>query len=125
MARCWSWCAGPTSTHTGTAGWYHERHGNLRTDGAQAVLGRALERGGRSIDAVWFGPDRLPAVEELAARYGDRTGLGLHFHRNVGPLPVVGPGVCGEPEALSPSPARRGVGGTPGERLAVVSGDLR
>jgi hypothetical protein len=43
------------------------------------VLGRALEQGGRSIDAVWFGPDRLPAVEELAARYGDRSGQGVHF----------------------------------------------
>jgi hypothetical protein len=65
--------------HTGVAGWYRERHGNLGSDGAQAVLGRALEQGGRSIDAVWFGPDRLPAVEELAARYGDRTGQGVHF----------------------------------------------
>ena len=72
-------CRPNLDLHTGTAGSYHERHGNLRTDGAQAVLGRALEQGGRSIDAVWFGPDRLPAVEELAARYGDRTGLGLHF----------------------------------------------
>jgi hypothetical protein len=65
--------------HAGLAGWYRERHGNLRTDGPQAVLGRALEQGGRSIDAVWFGPDRLPSVAELAARYGDRTGQGLHF----------------------------------------------
>jgi hypothetical protein len=72
-------CRPKLDLHTGTAGWYRERHGNLRTDGAQAVLGRALEQGGRSIDAVWFGLDRLPAVEELAARYGDRTGLGLHF----------------------------------------------
>ncbi len=61
------------------AGRYRERHGSLRSDGGQAVLGRALEQGGRSIDAVWFGPDRLPDVEELAARYGDPTGQGLHF----------------------------------------------
>ena len=72
-------CRPGLELHTGTAGLYRERHGNLRTDGGQAVLGRALERGGRSIDAVWFGPDRLPAVEELAARYGDRTGQGVHF----------------------------------------------
>ena len=72
-------CRPGLELHTGVAGMYRERHGNLRSDGAQAVLGRALEQGGRSIDAVWFGPDRLPAVEELAARYGDRTGQGVHF----------------------------------------------
>jgi hypothetical protein len=72
-------CRPGLELYTGVAGRYRERHGNLRTDGARAVLSRALAQGGRSIDAVWFGPDRLPAVEELAARYGDRTGQGLHF----------------------------------------------
>jgi hypothetical protein len=72
-------CRPGLELHTGVAGVYRERHGNLRSDGARAVLGRALEQGGRSIDAVWFGPDRLPAVEELAARYGDRSGQGVHF----------------------------------------------
>jgi hypothetical protein len=72
-------CRPGLELHTGTAGRYRERHGNLRTDGAQAVLSRSLEQGGRSIDAVWFGSDRLPAVGELAARYGDRTGQGVHF----------------------------------------------
>jgi hypothetical protein len=72
-------CRPSLELHTGVAGRYRERHGNLRADGAQAVLGGALEQGGRSIDAVWFGPDRLPAVEELAARYGDPAGQGLHF----------------------------------------------
>jgi hypothetical protein len=65
--------------HTGVASRYCERHGNLRSHGAQAVLGRALDQGGWSIDAIWFGPDRLPAVEDLAARYGDPAGHGLHF----------------------------------------------
>jgi hypothetical protein len=72
-------CRPDLELHTGVAGMYRERYGNLRSDGAQAVLGRALEQGGRSIDAVWFGPDRLPAVGELAARHGDRTGWGVHF----------------------------------------------
>jgi hypothetical protein len=61
-------CRPGLDVHTGVAGRYGERHGNLRSDGAHAMLGRALDQGGRSIDAVWFGPDRLPAVEELAAR---------------------------------------------------------
>jgi hypothetical protein len=38
--------------HTGAAGLCRERHGNLRSDGGQAVLSRALAQGGRSIDAV-------------------------------------------------------------------------
>jgi hypothetical protein len=72
-------CRPGLELHTGVAGRYRERHGNLRSDGGQAVLGRALEQGGRSLDAVWFGPDRLPSVGELAARHGDRTGQGVHF----------------------------------------------
>jgi hypothetical protein len=72
-------CRPGLELHTGTAGRYRERHGNLRTDGGQAVLSRALEQGGRSIDAVWFWPDRRPPVGELAALYGDQTGHGVHF----------------------------------------------
>jgi hypothetical protein len=72
-------CRPGLEPHTGVAGRYREGHGNLRRDGGQAVLSRALAQGGRSIDAVWFGLDRLPAVGELAARYGDRAGQGLHF----------------------------------------------
>jgi hypothetical protein len=72
-------CRPGLELHTGTAGRYWERHGNLRTHGGHAVLSRALKQGGRSIDAVWFGLDRLPAVGELAAQSGDRTGQGVHF----------------------------------------------
>jgi hypothetical protein len=72
-------CRPGLDVHTGVAGRYRERHGNLRAEGARLVLGRAWAQGGWSIDAVWFGPDRLPAVEELAARYGDQTGQGVHF----------------------------------------------
>jgi hypothetical protein len=72
-------CRPDLELHTGTAGRYRERHGNLRTDGGQAVLGRALEQGGRSVDALWFGPDPLSSVAELAARHGEGTGQGVHF----------------------------------------------
>jgi hypothetical protein len=41
-------CCPNLDLHTGGAGWYRERHGNLRADGGQAVLGRALAQGGRS-----------------------------------------------------------------------------
>jgi len=72
-------CRPGLELHTGVAGRYRERHGNLRTDGGQAVLGRALEQGGRSLDTLWFGPQQRPPVGELAARYGDRSGQGVHF----------------------------------------------
>jgi hypothetical protein len=66
------------------------------------VLGRALEQGGRSIDAVWFGPDRLPAVEELAARHGDRTGRGVHFTE--ASVRYLWLDRLGEPDAPPPPP---------------------
>jgi hypothetical protein len=72
-------CRPSLELHTGVAVRYRERHGNLRADGAQAVLNRALEQGGRSVDAVWFRPDPLPSIGELAARHGGRTGQGVHF----------------------------------------------
>jgi hypothetical protein len=72
-------CRPNLDLHTGVAGWYRERHGNLRTDGPHAVLSRALEQGGRTSDALWFGPDPPPSVAELATRHGDRGGQGLHF----------------------------------------------
>ena len=49
------------------------------TDGVATVLGRALERGRERDDELWFGPGPLPAPDELAARYGDADGLGVHM----------------------------------------------
>jgi hypothetical protein len=72
-------CRPNLDLHTGTAGWYRQRHGNLRTDGPQAALAGALKQGGRSYEALWFGPDPLPSVAELAARQGDPDGPGVHF----------------------------------------------
>jgi hypothetical protein len=65
--------------HTGTAGWYRQRHGNLRTDEPRAVFAGAVEQGGGQAETLWFGPDPLPSVAELAARHGDRGGQGVHF----------------------------------------------
>lgn len=72
-------CRPSLDLHTGVAGWYRQPHGNLRTDRPQAVLGRALAQGGRPAEALWFGPDPLPSVAELAARHGNRDGQGVHF----------------------------------------------
>jgi hypothetical protein len=72
-------CRPNLDLHTGVAGWYRHRHGNLRTDGPQAVLGRALAQGGRSADALWFDLAPLPSVAGLAARRGDPHGQAVHF----------------------------------------------
>ena len=72
-------CRPGFDVYSGLAGLYRTRHGNLRTDGVAAVLGRALERGRERDDELWFGPGPLPAPEELAARYGDADGLGVHM----------------------------------------------
>jgi hypothetical protein len=71
-------CRPNLDVYSGLAGLYRVRHGNLRTDGAAAVLGRALARGRERDDALWFGPGPLPAPDELAARFGDRKGLKVH-----------------------------------------------
>jgi hypothetical protein len=72
-------CRPNLDLHTGTAGWYRQRHNNLRTHGPQAALVHALEEGGRSSEVLWFGSEPLPSVAELAARHGDPEGQGVHF----------------------------------------------
>ena len=72
-------CRPDLSVFSGLAGLYRTRLGNLRADGVAAVLGRALAHGLRADDALWFADlDPLPDPAELAARYGDATGLGVH-----------------------------------------------
>jgi hypothetical protein len=72
-------CRPNLDLHTGVAGWYHQRLGNLRTDRPQAVLTGALQQGGRSLEALWLGPNPAPPIAELAARHGDPEGQGVHF----------------------------------------------
>jgi hypothetical protein len=72
-------CRPNLDLHRGTAGWYRRWHGNLRRDGGQVVLGRALAAGGLPADALWFDLDPLPGVAELATRHGDPGGQGVHF----------------------------------------------
>jgi hypothetical protein len=71
-------CRPDLDVYSGMAGLYRTRHGNLRTDGIATVLGRALARGREPDDALWFGPRPHPGPAELAARYGDPAGLGVH-----------------------------------------------
>jgi hypothetical protein len=72
-------CRPNLDVYSGLAGLYRIRHGNLRADGITAVLDRALACGRRADDALWFADlDPLPGPAELAARYGDASGLGVH-----------------------------------------------
>ena len=72
-------CRANLDVHLGTAGRYGERFGNLGTDGAPMVFGRALAHGARTADALWFGPAPQPQLVELATRHGDQTGQRVHF----------------------------------------------
>jgi hypothetical protein len=72
-------CRPDLDVYSGLAGLYRARHGNLRTDGIATVLGRALDHGRQPDDALWFGPGPLPGPAELATRYGDAAGQGVHL----------------------------------------------
>ena len=73
-------CRPNLDVYAGLAGLYRTRHGNMRADGIATVLGRALAYGRQPDDELWFGPGPLPAPDELAARYGDAAGLGVHLY---------------------------------------------
>jgi hypothetical protein len=72
-------CRPNLDVYSGLAGLYRTRHGNLRADGVATVLDRALARGRQPDDELWFGPGPLPPPDELAARYGNAAGLGVHL----------------------------------------------
>jgi hypothetical protein len=65
--------------HSGTAGLYGPRHGNLRLDGAVA-LERALAHGPVPNEAIQLRGAPVPPIAELAGRFGDPTGQALHFY---------------------------------------------
>ena len=72
-------CRPNLDVHSGDAGLYRERHGNLRRDGARVVLDRAVAAGGRPAAALWFDLALLPGIAELASQHGDPYGQGMHF----------------------------------------------
>lgn len=72
-------CRPDLDVHAGLAGLPRERHGNLRADGVEAVLTRALAAGRRLDEALWFGDQHAQALPpEIAAHHGDAEGLGVH-----------------------------------------------
>jgi hypothetical protein len=63
---------------SGTTGVYRRRHGNLRRDGAEAVLRRALADGPVSREEIYFGSD-VASISELPARFGKSSGARVYF----------------------------------------------
>ena len=71
-------CRPNLDLHTGTTGIYRRRHGNMRRDGAQAVLERALADGPISREQLYF-PGPAPPISELATLAGDADSTAIHF----------------------------------------------
>ena len=59
-------------------GIYRRRHGNMRRDGAQAVLERALADGPISQEQLYF-PGLAPPIADLATLAGDADSMAIHF----------------------------------------------
>lgn len=71
-------CRPNLDLHTGTTGIYRRRHGNMRRDGARAVLERALADGLISQEQLYF-PGPVPPISELATLAGDADSTAIHF----------------------------------------------
>lgn len=72
-------CRPNLDVHFGRAGIHRERYGNLREEGVELVMRRALTAIGRSLDEIWLGSELTLPLAELAARHGTAGGHGLHF----------------------------------------------
>jgi hypothetical protein len=72
-------CRSDLDIYSGCAGNYESYHGNLRKDGAEQVLEKALKRGSVSDDEVYFTTSTQPAVQQLAEDVGDKDGTKLYF----------------------------------------------
>jgi hypothetical protein len=71
-------CRPNLDVHTGTTGIYRRRHGNMRRDGARAVLERALADGPTAQEQLYF-PGPAPPVSELARLAGDADSTAVYF----------------------------------------------
>ena len=73
-------CRPNLDVYRGLAGLYRTLYGNLRRDGVDRVLSRAVADGPCSDDDLWFpGVQEVP-MKALAARFGDAQGQRIHEH---------------------------------------------
>lgn len=75
----WLVCRPNLDVHIGRAGWHREGLGNLRDDGVEVTLGRALAKRIRLPDDMWHDPDVQLPMRELATRHGNAIGHTVHF----------------------------------------------
>jgi hypothetical protein len=73
-------CRPNLDVYRGLAGLYTRRYGNLRDDGVDRVLSRAVADSPSSEDELWFTPDQLLPVQQLAARFGEPHSQRIHMH---------------------------------------------
>ena len=72
-------CRPTLDVYRGVAGQYTRRYGNLRRDGVDWVLSRAVADGAWSDDEIWFTPEQLLPVQELAAHLGNAQSQRIHM----------------------------------------------
>lgn len=71
-------CRPNLDVYYGFAGQYTNRYGNLRRNGVDEVLSRAMSAGTFSYDEIWFGDMQIPSIKELATRFGDARSQRIH-----------------------------------------------
>jgi hypothetical protein len=76
----WLVCRPNLDIFRGVAGRYVRRYGNLRRDGSERVLGRAVADGAASDDELRFTPEQTRPVGELAAAFGRPDSQRIHMH---------------------------------------------
>ena len=62
----------------GLAGQYTRPYGNLRRDGVDEVLSRAMAAGPFSYDEIWFAGEQVLPIQELATRFGNAQSQRIH-----------------------------------------------
>ena len=72
-------CRPNLDLHTGIAGVYGARHGNLQRDDPHAVFARALAHGPVAPRALYLPEVEAPAIDDLARRHGKPDGRQVHF----------------------------------------------
>ena len=73
-------CRPNLDIYRGVAGLYIKRYGNLGTDGTDRVLSRAVADGDSSEEELWFTPEELVPVQELARHFGNPHSQRIHMH---------------------------------------------
>lgn len=72
-------CRSNLDVHTGIAGCYGERHGNLKNDDPDSVLRKSLEAPPCFEDSVYLRGAASPPLRELAEKCGNPNGTRIHF----------------------------------------------